>query len=61
MERYVQAVQPRQREYVAPTKWKADIIVNGFRPMEGETAGTDILLCWVRRGIHLFSQEKQIS
>lgn len=61
MERYVQAVQPRQREYVAPTKWKADIIVNGFRPMEGETAGADILLCWIRRGIHLFSREKQIS
>lgn len=51
MERYVQAVQPRQREYVALTKWKADIIVNGFRPMEGETAGADILLCWIRSGV----------
>ena len=28
--RYVQAVQPRQKEYVEPTKWKADIILNGF-------------------------------
>lgn len=27
--RYVQAVQPRQREYVEPTKWGADIILNG--------------------------------
>lgn len=24
--RYVQAVQPRQKEYVEPTKWKSDII-----------------------------------
>lgn len=30
MSRYVQAVQPRQREYVEPAKWKADIIWNGF-------------------------------
>ncbi|MBD5460792.1 MAG: hypothetical protein HDR26_07605 [Lachnospiraceae bacterium] len=29
-ERYVQAVQPRQKEYVLPTKWNADIIINGF-------------------------------
>lgn len=49
MERYVQAVQPRQQEYVAPGKWKADIIVNGFRTDCGETAGTDILLHWIRK------------
>lgn len=49
MERYVQAVQPRQQEYVAPGKWKADIIVNGFRTDGGKTAGTDILLHWIRQ------------
>lgn len=30
--RYVQVVQPRQRQYVQPTKWKADFIVNGLSP-----------------------------
>lgn len=28
--RYVQAVQPRQKEYVEPAKWSADIIWNGI-------------------------------
>lgn len=49
MERYVQAVQPRQREYVEPSKWKADIIVNGFRTVDGGPAGIDILHAWIER------------
>lgn len=51
MERYVQAVQPRQREYVEPSKWKADIIVNGFRNVEGGPAGVDIILNWIERSV----------
>lgn len=51
MSRYVQAVQPRQREYVVPSKWKADIIVNGFRTVDGGPAGVDILLSWIQRNI----------
>lgn len=33
-ERYVQAVQPRQRELVEPTKWKAQLLVNGMQDGE---------------------------
>lgn len=51
MSRYVQAVQPRQREYVVPSKWKADIIVNGFRTVDGGPAGVDILLSWIERNL----------
>lgn len=43
-ERYIQAVQPRQREYVSPTKWKADMILNGFRP---SSEGIDLIACWI--------------
>ena len=51
MDRYVQAVQPRQREYVEPSKWNADIIVNGFRTVDGGPAGVDILLSWIRKNV----------
>lgn len=51
MERYVQAVQPRQQEFVEPSKWKADIIVNGFRTVEEGPAGVDIILNWIRRSV----------
>ena len=51
MSRYVQAVQPRQREYVVPSKWKADIIVNGFRTVDGGPAGVDIILSWIEKNI----------
>lgn len=43
--RYVQAVQPQQRAYVEPAKWKADIILNGFLP---SSAGVEIVAEWVR-------------
>ena len=49
MERYVQAVVPRQREYVEPSKWKADIIVNGFRTVDDGPAGVDIILSWIEK------------
>lgn len=44
-ERYVQAVQPRQQEYVEPSKWKADIILNGFCM---PAAGIDMIAGWLR-------------
>lgn len=43
-ERYVQAVMPRQREYVEPTKWKADLILNGFLM---PALGVEIILNWI--------------
>ena len=43
--RYVQAVQPRQREYVEPTKWKADIIVNGFLQ---SVVGIKMIASWIK-------------
>lgn len=43
--RYVQAVQPQQRVYVEPAKWKADIILNGF--MLASTR-VEIVAEWVR-------------
>lgn len=49
MDRYVQAVQPRQREYVESSKWKADIIVNGFRTVDEGPAGVDIILAWIEK------------
>lgn len=49
MDRYVQAVQPRQRQYVESSKWNADIIVNGFRNVDGGPAGIDIILSWIRQ------------
>ncbi|MCI8315682.1 MAG: AAA family ATPase [Lachnospiraceae bacterium] len=42
--RYVQAVQPRQKEYVEPTKWKADIILNGFLQTP---KGVEIIVNWI--------------
>lgn len=47
-ERYVQAVQPRHMEYVEPTKWRADLILNGFQ-MSG--AELELVAGWVRRNI----------
>lgn len=46
--RYVQAVQPRQKEYVEPAKWKADIIWNGASQ---STAGMEMVLNWIRAQI----------
>lgn len=43
-QRYIQAVQPRQKEYVEPTKWKADIILNGFQM---SSLGIEIILTWI--------------
>lgn len=44
--RYVQAVQPRQRELVEPTKYQADIIINGI----GNTdRSVEMILAWMRR------------
>lgn len=43
--RYVQAVQPRQRAYVEPAKWKADILLNGFSQV---AIGVEIVAEWVR-------------
>lgn len=45
LSRYVQAVQPRQREYVEPTKWKADIIINGF---SFSPIGLEIIGNWIK-------------
>ena len=42
--RYVQAVQTRQKEYVEPTKWKADIILNGFLQTP---KGVEIIVNWI--------------
>ena len=44
--RYVQAVQPRQRQFVEPEKWDADVILNGFK---AENQGVSILADWIRR------------
>lgn len=43
-QRYIQAVQPRQKEYVELTKWKADIILNGFQM---SSLGIEIILTWI--------------
>ncbi len=43
--RYVQAVQPRQKEYVEPAKWKADIILNGFSQ---SSTGVEIIVNWIK-------------
>lgn len=45
-DRYVQAVQPRQRQFVEPAKWDADLILNGFY---AEGQGIEILAEWIRR------------
>ena len=49
MDRYVQAVQPRQRQYVESSKWNADIIVNGFRTVDDGPAGVDIILSGIEK------------
>lgn len=43
--RYIQAVQPRQREYVEPAKWKADIILNG---VSQSAIGMEMIVNWIR-------------
>ncbi len=43
--RYIQVVQPRQRQYVEPTKWKADIILNGFSQ---SSIGIKIIVNWIK-------------
>lgn len=47
-ERYVQAVQPRFRELVEPTKWKADVILNGFT---SPAVGNELIASWVREQV----------
>ena len=51
-ERYIQAVNPRQKEYVEPTKWKADIIINGFSKIQ---SGVEIIETWLNK---IISQTK---
>ena len=43
--RYVQAVQPRQKEYVEPAKWKADMIWNG---VSQSAIGMEMIVNWIR-------------
>lgn len=45
-QRYIQAVLPRHKEYVEATKWRADIILNGFQM---PALGMDVVLAWMRR------------
>lgn len=47
-ERYVQAVQPRQREYVEASKWKADILLNGFSMSR---LGVDMVVMWLKEKV----------
>lgn len=44
----MQAVQPRQREYVEPTKWKADVIINGFSQ---SSVGMEMIMSWIKQNI----------
>lgn len=44
MNEYLDLVRYRHDEYVEPTKWYADIILNGT---EGAHKGTDMLLEWI--------------
>lgn len=44
-QRYIQAVKPRHMEFVESTKWKADIILNGFQM---SSVGFDMILTWVQ-------------
>lgn len=46
-ERYVQAVKPRQMEFVESTKWKADIILNGF---SDTSLGVALIAAWIENG-----------
>lgn len=43
-DRYIQAVQPRQNEFAAPSKWKADIILNGF---QSSSVAIDVIVNWI--------------
>lgn len=47
-QRYVQAVKQRHMEYVEPSKWKADIILNGFLMPE---LGKEIILSWINKAV----------
>ena len=49
-QRYIQAVMPRQREYVEEAKWRADIIVNGFLL---PVAGTEIIISWLNEKLDM--------
>lgn len=44
-DRYVQAVQPRQKEFVEAAKWKADFILNGFSCPD---TGMEMVVSWIR-------------
>ncbi len=44
--RYVQAVQPRQRQLVEPAKWEADVILNGFL---ATNQGVEVLAHWIKQ------------
>lgn len=48
IERYVHAVKQRHIEYVEPTKWRADIILNGFQMTD---LGMQIVVSWIRNTI----------
>lgn len=46
--RYIQAVQPRQREFAEAAKWKADLIINGFSlPL----TGTQVIVSGIREAL----------
>lgn len=47
-QRYVQAVKQRHMEYVEPSKWKADIILNGFLMPK---LGKEIILSWINKAV----------
>lgn len=47
-QRYVQAVKQRHMEYVEPSKWKADIILNGFLMPK---LGNEIILSWINKAV----------
>lgn len=43
-ERYIHAVKNRHMEYVEPTKWKADFILNGFQM---PSLGISVVAAWI--------------
>lgn len=48
-ERYIQAVQPRYKEFIEPGKWKADMIINGCQM---PSLGSDMIESWIRRMVN---------
>lgn len=44
-QRYIQAVQPRQRQLVEPTKYLADIMINGMGSID---KSIEMILCFIK-------------